>query len=78
MADTTRPATWQYAVRVNDEFTVDVMPSACGHAWAEFEPTWRGCRSVTICIQRSLVTYQAPRKAVISAMSILLIFWSRV
>jgi hypothetical protein len=25
----------QYAVRVNDEFTVDVMPSACGHAWAE-------------------------------------------
>jgi hypothetical protein len=26
-----------YAVRVNDEFTVDVMPSACGHAWAELE-----------------------------------------
>ena len=25
----------QYAVRVNDEFTVDVMPSACGHPWAE-------------------------------------------
>jgi hypothetical protein len=24
-----------YAVRVNDEFTVDVMPSACGHGWAE-------------------------------------------
>lgn len=27
-----------YAVRVNDEFTVDVMPSACGHGWAELEP----------------------------------------
>ena len=26
-----------YAIRVNDEFTVDVMPSACGHAWAELE-----------------------------------------
>jgi hypothetical protein len=27
-----------YAVRVNDEFTVDVMPSACGHGWVELEP----------------------------------------
>jgi hypothetical protein len=27
-----------YAVRVNDEFTVDVMPSACGHTWAELQP----------------------------------------
>jgi len=26
-----------YAVRVNDEFTVDVMPSACGHGWSELE-----------------------------------------
>jgi hypothetical protein len=26
-----------YAVRVNDEFTIDVMPSACGHPWAELE-----------------------------------------
>ena len=24
-----------YAVRVNDEFSVDVMPSACGHGWDE-------------------------------------------
>jgi hypothetical protein len=23
------------AVRVNDEFTVDLMPAACGHQWAE-------------------------------------------
>lgn len=27
-----------YAIRINDEFTVDVMPSACGHAWAELAP----------------------------------------
>jgi hypothetical protein len=26
-----------YAVRINDEFTVDVMPAACGHAWDELE-----------------------------------------
>jgi len=26
-----------YAVRVNDEFTIDVMPSACGLGWAELE-----------------------------------------
>ncbi len=24
-----------YAVRINDEFTVDVMPAACGHGWDE-------------------------------------------
>jgi hypothetical protein len=24
-----------YAIRINDEFTVDVMPAACGHSWAE-------------------------------------------
>jgi hypothetical protein len=27
-----------YAIRVNDEFTVDVMPSACGRSWNELEP----------------------------------------
>jgi Aminoglycoside-2''-adenylyltransferase len=27
-----------YAIRINDEFTVDVMPAACGHGWAELEP----------------------------------------
>jgi hypothetical protein len=25
----------KYAIRINDEFTVDVMPSACGHPWSE-------------------------------------------
>lgn len=25
----------RYAVRINDEFTVDVMPAACGHGWDE-------------------------------------------
>jgi hypothetical protein len=24
-----------YAIRINDEFTVDIMPSACGHGWQE-------------------------------------------
>jgi hypothetical protein len=24
-----------YAIRINDEFTVDVMPAACGHSWEE-------------------------------------------
>ena len=27
-----------YAIRVNDEFTIDVMPSACGHPWNELKP----------------------------------------
>jgi len=27
-----------YAIRVNDEFTLDVMPTACGHPWAELAP----------------------------------------
>src|SRR6185436_16231156 len=27
-----------YAIRVNDEFTIDVMPSACGHSWDELKP----------------------------------------
>jgi hypothetical protein len=27
----------EYAVRVNDAFTVDVMPSACGHRWDELK-----------------------------------------
>jgi hypothetical protein len=27
----------RYAIRVNDEFTVDLMPSACGHDWEELK-----------------------------------------
>jgi hypothetical protein len=27
----------EYAVRVNDVFTIDVMPSACGHRWDELQ-----------------------------------------
>jgi hypothetical protein len=27
-----------YAIRINDEFTVDVMPAACGHGWDELAP----------------------------------------
>jgi hypothetical protein len=26
-----------YAVRINDEFTVDILPAACGHGWAELK-----------------------------------------
>jgi hypothetical protein len=39
-----------YAVRVNDEFTVDVMPSACGHGWAELQHylEWREVDGVKI------------------------------
>ncbi len=28
----------RYALRVNDEFTVDVMPSIAGHSWNEMKP----------------------------------------
>jgi Nucleotidyl transferase AbiEii toxin, Type IV TA system len=27
----------RYAIRVNDEFTVDIMPSVAGHSWHEME-----------------------------------------
>lgn len=27
-----------YAVRIGDELTVDVLPSACGHLWEELAP----------------------------------------
>lgn len=27
-----------YAIRINDEITVDVMPAACGHDWLELSP----------------------------------------
>ena len=28
----------EYAIRINDEFTINIMPSACGHRFAELEP----------------------------------------
>lgn len=28
----------EYAIRINDEFTVDVMPAACGHGYSELAP----------------------------------------
>jgi hypothetical protein len=27
----------EYAIRINDEFTIDVMPAACGHRFEELE-----------------------------------------
>ena len=48
MPEYTRPATWalehepdvfaddkRFALRVNDEFTIDIMPSVAGHSWEE-------------------------------------------
>lgn len=29
--------TGPYAVRINDEFTIDVLPAACGHSWEELK-----------------------------------------
>lgn len=26
-----------YAVRINDEFTIDLLPAACGHGWDELQ-----------------------------------------
>lgn len=28
----------RYAIRINDEFTIDVMPSIAGHTWEEMQP----------------------------------------
>lgn len=28
----------RYALRVNDEFTIDIMPSVAGHSWEEMQP----------------------------------------
>ena len=28
----------RYAVRINDEFTIDIMPSVCGRSWEELKP----------------------------------------
>ena len=28
----------EYAIRINDEFTIDVMPAACGHRYGELAP----------------------------------------
>lgn len=28
----------RYAIRINDEFTVDVMPAACGQSWEDLAP----------------------------------------
>lgn len=27
-----------YAVRINDAFTIDILPAACGHSWEELSP----------------------------------------
>jgi hypothetical protein len=41
-----------YAIRINDEFTVDVMPAACGHGWNELKQfiTRIDVDDVAICV----------------------------
>ena len=56
----------QYAIRVNDEFTVDVMPSACGHSWAELAPLIEtrlvdGVSLRVLGLEGLLMTKDAPR-----------------
>lgn len=33
-----------YAIRINDEFTVDILPAACGHQWAELSRYSETCQ----------------------------------
>jgi hypothetical protein len=37
-----------YAIRINDEFTIDVMNSASGHTWAELAPYRKRIDGVTV------------------------------
>lgn len=51
---------------MNDEFTVDVMPSACGHGWAELERyveerTVGGVRLFVLGLEGLLLTKEGMR-----------------
>ena len=57
----------EYAVRINDEFTIDVMPSACGHRFAELEPfieerSLDGVRLPVLGLQGLLLTKEGMRE----------------
>ena len=57
----------EYAVRINDEFTIDVMPSACGHRFAELEPfieerSLDGVRLPILGLQGLLLTKEGMRE----------------
>ncbi len=55
-----------YAIRVNDEITVDVLPGAAGHTWDELKPHITGVeiggvRVKVLDLQGLLKTKQVPR-----------------
>lgn len=57
----------EYAVRINDEFTIDIMPSACGHRFAELEPfieerTLDGVRLPILGLAGLLLTKEGTRE----------------
>ncbi len=56
----------RYALRVNDEFTVDVMPSIAGHSWSEMQPyietiDFEGVNLKLLNIEGLLMTKQGVR-----------------
>jgi len=56
----------RYAIRVNDEITVDVLPSAAGHTWDELKPhvtqvDIEGVRVKVLDLEGLLKTKQVPR-----------------
>jgi hypothetical protein len=55
-----------YALRINDEITVDVMPAACGHLWSELrnfivERTVDGTRIRVLSLEGMLLTKEGMR-----------------
>ena len=57
----------EYAIRINDEFTIDIMPSACGHRFAELEPfieerTLDGVRLPILGLAGLLLTKEGTRE----------------
>jgi hypothetical protein len=56
----------RYALRVNDEFTVDVMPSIAGHSWNEMQPyietiDFEGINLKLLSLEGLLMTKQGVR-----------------
>lgn len=56
-----------YAVRINDEFTIDVMPAACGHDWKELsqhivETQIDGVRIKLLSLRGLLLTKEGMRE----------------
>lgn len=57
----------EYAIRINDEFTIDVMPSACGHRFDELKEHIEvsdldGVRLPVLSLQGLLLTKEGMRE----------------